>query len=255
MIEQYYFGQGKVFTRRYGVAGAKWRWWGDVSELNAAGASEKLSHKESYSGKKGTVRSFSLGNSMTLSGTLHQIDTESLAEQLYGEASVIAGGSVTGEDLGTVAVGDIIKLDYPGVSALVITDSTPTTPATIADTHYSQDPRFGSLEFLTLPTAPAPVMPLKAAYTHAGGKQVNFFTQPQPILEFRYEGVNLAEEEAPVIVEFYKTGTEPLQQLALINNGNALAGSAFSLEVLLDSSKPVTGPLGRFGRFIQVTPV
>lgn len=252
MIEQYYFGQGKIWSRLYGVAGAKWRWWGDVSELNAASATEKASHKESYSGKKATVRSFGIGQSMTLSGTLHQLDTVSLGELLYGEATTVAGGSVVGESLGTVAVGDIFRLANPGASSLVITDSLG-TPATIAATHYRFDGRFGDLEFLTLPSSPAPTMPLKAAYSYSGYKQVNFFTKPQPILEFRYEGVNLAENEAPVIVEFYKAATEPLQQLALINNGNQLAGSPFSLEVLLDSSKPVGGVLGQFGRMQQVT--
>ena len=257
MIEQYYFGQGRVYSRPYG-GGGRWRWWGDVSELNAAGSTEKLAHKESYSGKKGTVRSFGLGNAMTLSGTLHQVDTEGLAELLNGTVSTVAGGAVTGEDLGTVAVGDVLKLDYPGVtevagvSSLVINDSTSGTPAVIPASHYSLDPRFGNIEFLSLPSAPAPVMPLKAAYSHAGYQQVAFFTKPQPILEFRYEGVNLAEEEAPVIVEFYKAGTEPLQQLALISNGNTLAGMPFSIEVLIDSSKPIDGSLGRFGRFIQV---
>lgn len=251
MLEQYYFGQGRVYSRKYGVAGAKWRWWGDVSDLKAAGASDKVTHKESYSGKKGTVRSFGIGDSFTLTGTLHQIDTAGLADLLGGTVTTVDSGVVTGEDLGTVAVGDIIKLDYPGVSSLVISDSA-ATPVVIDAAHYDADVRFGTMEFLALPSAPAPTMPLTAAYSYAGYSQVAFFTQALPILEFRYEGVNLAEDEAPVIVEWYKVGPEPLKELALIQSGNTLAGSQFSLEALYDASKPLSGNLGRFGRFIQV---
>ncbi|MGA0610567.1 hypothetical protein [Caldimonas sp. KR1-144] len=249
MIESYYYGQGKVFTRK---SGGKWRWWGDVSTLTLAAAVEKVEHRESYSGKKSLVRSFPNSTTMTLAATLHQIDTEALAEQLYGAASEIAAGTVTGEVLGNVAVGDIIKLAHGGIEDLVITDSLG-SPATIADTHYEEDPRFGSIEFLSLPSGPAPTMPLKAAYGYAGGKQVNFMTQPAPVMEFRYEGINLAEGNAPVIVELYKLQTDPLQELALITDGNDVAGMQISASILLDSSKPALGDLGQFGRFRQVT--
>ncbi len=37
--------------------------------------------------------------------------------------------------------------------------------------------------------------------------------------------------------------------------GNDVAGTEFSMEALLDSSKPVSGTLGRFGRFIEVATV
>lgn len=250
-IEQYYFGQGKLSSRPFGTAGrGGWRWWGDVSKLDVAGSTEKLSHKESYSGQKATVRSFSLGSALTISGTLHQLDTLTLGELLYGVQSSVAGGAVVGENIGTVAVGDIIKLDYPGVTGLSIVDSAG-TPAEFSASLYELDPRFGSLEILSLPT-PAPTWPLVAAYSHAGHNQVAFFNKPQPILEMRYEGVNLAENEAPVIVEFYKVGTEPLQGLALIQDGNSLAGNGFSMEVMADTTRPMSGPLGRYGRFIQV---
>lgn len=255
MIEQYYFGQGKIFSRRKGVSGAKWRWWGDVSELNAnATPGDKISHKESYSGLKSKVRSIVLGNEMTLSGTLHQLNADTLADLLGGVVTTVAGGAVTGEDLGTVVAGDIIKLDYPGVSSLVVTDSLG-TPATIAATHYdSSELAFGSFEFLSLPSSPAPTMPLKAAYSYAGHKQVAFLASALPELEFRYEGVNLAENSAPVVAEFYKLAPEPLQQLALITNGNTLGGAQFTLEALADLTKPVSGSLGRFGRILEVTP-
>lgn len=256
MQETYYYGQGKVYSRVHGSNGP-WRWWGDLSALTFGGASEKVKHKESYSGSKATVRSFPIGKEMTLKGTLHQLDSDALAQQLWGAKSAIAGGSVTGETFpDDLVVGDIVKLDNAGitsasgVSTLVVTDSAG-TPATLTrGTHYNADDRFGSVEILSLG---AFTQPFKAAYTHAGGTQVNFMTQAQPIIEFRYEGINLAEDNAPVIVEFYKAATDTLEELALISDGTDVAGTSFSAEVLLDSSKPVGGDLGQFGRHILVT--
>ncbi|MDR3055255.1 MAG: hypothetical protein LBU53_07620 [Zoogloeaceae bacterium] len=250
-VEQYYFGQGRLWSRPYGSTNpADWRWWGDISQLDVAGETENIEHKESYSGQRNKVRSISLGSSMTITGTLHQVDTQALAALLYGAASEIEPAVVTGEALGTVSVGDFIKLDNPGVSALVITDSA-TSPVTFAPENYVLDANFGVIEIVSLPT-PLPTFPLKAAYQAAGGKQVNFFTQPQPNLELKYEGVNLAENMAPVQVHFYKVATQPLQGLALIQNGNELAGNQFTLDVLSDTAKPAAGPLGRMGRFIQI---
>lgn len=252
MIDYYYYGQGRLFSRRLNVPGSKWRWWGDVSSLTLAMQIEKLQHRESYSGNKGIARDFPISKAMTLNAVVHQLDTDSLAELVYGQTSQVAAGAVVNEDLGTVAVGDIIKLDYPGVSALAITDSATPTPATIAGTHYTLDPRFGHLEFTGLPSSPAPTMPLKAAYSHLANKQVNFLTQPQPIIEFRYEGFNLAESSAPVVVELYRLSTDPLQELALINNDTSLSSTTIACAVLIDTSKPAAGALGQFGRIIQL---
>lgn len=252
--EYYFYGQGKVWSRRLNPAGggqAKWRWWGDVSQLTLAMELEKLQHRESYSGNKGIARDFPISKAMTVNATAHQLDTDSLAELVYGATSAVDAGSVVGESLGTVAAGDTLKLDFTGVSDLVVTDSAG-SPVTVADTHYVLDGRFGSLEFLTLPTSPAPTMPLLAAYDHAANKQVNLLTQAQPIIEFRYEGINLAENNAPVVIELYRMSTDPLQELALINNDTSLSGVPIACAALIDTSKPATGPLGQFGRIIQL---
>lgn len=253
MIEQYYFGQGRVFSLRAGATANKWRWWGDVSKLSLTAELEKVTHKESYSGNKGTVREFPVSKTLKVAATLRQIDTQSLADSLFGAVSTVAGASVTDEVFPTgITAGDVVKLAYPGVSALVIKDSAG-SPVTIAAQYYELDARFGSIEFLGLPTAPAPTEPLKASYTYAGYKQVNFLTQAQPVMALRYEGVNLAEGNAPVIVELYKMSTDPLKELALITDGTDLAGLEIEAAVLIDSSKSATGSLGQFGRFLQVT--
>lgn len=249
--ETYYYGQGRVFSRPKGAASAAWRWWGDVSALSFGGTEENVAHRESYSGQRNPVRSFGIGGDRTLSGTIHQLDVAALAELLRGTVSTIAAGSVSGEELPEdIAAGDVIKLDLPyNVSALVITDSTG-SPVTVDPVNYELDAAFGSIEFLTIPGGA--VQPFKAAYTHLGARQVSFFSAAPQEIELRYEGVNLAEGNAPVIAEFYKVKTGPLQTLALITSGNTVAGTEFSAEALADSSKPRSGPMGQFGRFVEI---
>lgn len=250
--EQYYFGQGKVSSRQRNATGAaaKWRWWGDVSELSLAAESEAINHRESYSGTRGVVRNIVMPTGMTLTGTIRQLDPTSLAAEIYGTASTTEAGTVTAEVIPTVVVGDTIKLNHPGVSALIITDSTTGTAVTLAAENYRLDADFGSLEILTLPVGAT--QPFKAAYSYAGTRQVNFLTAPQPEIEFRYEGINLAEGNAPQILEIYKASTGLLKALALIQTGTEVAGREFTASVLLDSSKPAGGELGQYGRLIQI---
>ena len=97
-VETYYYGNGRVFLRPVGSAGnSGWRWAGDVSTLTFGGTDETASHKESYSGQKSKVRSFSIGGDRTLKATIHQMDSIILAELLRGTISEIAAGTVTAE--------------------------------------------------------------------------------------------------------------------------------------------------------------
>ncbi len=252
--ETYFYGQGEIDAAPIvnGVLG-KWRWIQDVSAMSIQLAVEKVEHKESYSGQKALVRSFPIGKTATVNITLHSIGPDNLALTLYGKVVAKAAGSVTGEVLpADLVAGDVIRLANFGVSELVITDSA-SSPAPLDPQYYAlrADGAYGEVQLLGLPT-PAPTQPFKAAYEYAANKQVGMFTAPQPTVALRYKGINLAEGGAPVIVELYKVATDPLQELALISDGNTVAGMQISGGILLDTSKPDTGDLGRFGRIIQL---
>ncbi|MEX6732513.1 hypothetical protein AB2C47_32530 [Pseudomonas aeruginosa] len=78
------------------------------------------------------------------------------------------------------------------------------------------------------------------------------FTAPQPTIALRYKGINLAEGGGRSSSSCSRFATDPLQELALISDGNTVAGMQISGGILLDTSKPDTGDLGRFGRIIQL---
>lgn len=252
--ETYYYGQGKLYLAIISASGVRdnWRWVGDVSALSGALQEETISHTESYSGKKARVREFGISPQLNMTATLHSLDTDNLALFTQGTATSESAGTVTGETLPTdLEAGDVVGLEYPGVTNLVLTDSA--DPAVSLDEeHYLLDPRFGSIELLSLPI-PAPTQPFVAAYSHAASKQVTFLTAAaRPNVALRYEGVNLAEGGAPVVMELYKLAPSLLQELSMITDGNQVAGLPVSLNALLDTSKPANGPLGQYGRIVQV---
>lgn len=257
MSETYYYGQGRLsVATRDATTGAlgKWRWIGDVSALSVKLSVEKVTHNESYSGQVAQTRSFPTKKTATLDMTLHQIDPDNLSLSLYGTTQVTAGSSVTAEVItaGLVA-GDVFYLANPGVTNVVMTDSTATPKTLVAGTDYVvDDPAFGRCRLLNAGTT---TQPFKAAYKYGDRKAVGMFTAPQPNVAVRYEGVNLAEGNAPVLVDLYKVATDPLQELALISSGNDVAGMQVSGGILLDSNKPATGTLGQFGAVTQITPV
>lgn len=252
--ETYFYGQGKVKLAIIKPDGSlePWRWIGDVSSLSFGMEEETIAHRESYSGNKTKVREWHHSPEMKLEATLHSLDVDNLTLFTQGTATSAIAGSVTGEALpNNLVEGSVVTLAHPGVSSLVITDSAG-SPVTLDPKHYALEAGYGNVEILSLPSPP-PTQPFKAAYQYAATKQVTFLSAAaRPNVAVRYEGINLAEGNAPVIAEFYKASSSLLSQLALITSGDDVAGMEVNFGVLLDGAKPAGGALGQFGRIIQV---
>lgn len=250
----YYYGQGKFSLAPLdpvtGLPGA-FVWVGDVSAAQAKYSSDKVQHKESFSGQRGLARSFPVGSGCDLSLTLHAFSPDNLARVLRSTVQSTTAGSASGESLGTgLTVGAQVRLANPGVSSVVITDSAG-TPGTllVEGTDYSVDANFGIVTVLNVGTY---TQPFKAAYSYKSRDAVGMFTQGQQYYALKYEGYNLAESSKPVIVDFYKLAPDILQQLDLISTGTDVAGLTLTGSALIDSTKPATGPLGQYGSVTQV---
>lgn len=254
LTEQYLYGQGRVsLALRNAVTGALGRfvYVGDVSAFSAKMTSEKGKHVESNSGQKGTVRSWSVGKGCTIDMTWHQFDTDNLAIVFQGTSVSTVAGTVTAETLESDLVdGDVFYLANPGATSIVITDSNATPVTLVEGTDYVvEDALFGRLRLLAAGTL---TQPLKAAYSYSARKAAGMFTTGQKEYALRYEGVNLAEGNAPVMADYYKVAPDVLQELALITSGSDAAGMQVTGEVLRDSNKPATGPLGQYGHITQI---
>lgn len=240
-MEKYYYGQGKIFLANRDTKGnpINQRWVGDVGELNFELSTEELTHKESWSGQRATAKRLNIGKDGKLSMTWYNHSPENLAFLLYGEVIKQDAGKVTETITTSVKVGDRITLKNINISNVKI-------GKLVLGTDYTTDEKYGAITFLTAQEAP-----ISVEYDYAASKSTPMFTaNPQDVF-FRYEGINLAENGEPIVVEFYKTQFSPAQAINLINNDTSLNGMQTTAGVLYDSEREENKSLGRYGRILM----
>jgi hypothetical protein len=248
--DTYFYGQGKVSVAIRNADGTRgpYLWAGDVSVCTPKFNSDKITHKESWSGSKSTAKSFGFGGEGTIDMTWHSIKPENLAILLQGNIVATAAGTVTDEEVDVdLVVGAEFRLKHIGVSELVLTDSSAAPKTLVEGVDYVGDLDFGRGELLTTGFT----KPIKAAYAHAATAEVGIFTAKPKSYSVLYEGINLAEDGAPVVAEFWNCTADVLQELALITDGNDVAGMQTTFNIQRDPTRPAAGPLGNFGRITQ----
>lgn len=252
--DRFYYGQGRVslaeINATTGAVGA-FVYVGDVSVLTPKFSVDKVQHTESNSGQLGLAASFDGKRTGTIDLTMHSLDATNLAKFTRGAVVQTASGTVTAETLpDALAEGDIVYLANQGASAIVLTDSTGSPVTLVADTDYFvEDAAFGRIRMGDVSTF---TQPFKAAYSYSASKSVSFFKTGQKNYALKFEGVDLANDNAPVMVDFYKVAPSVLQQLDLITTGNDVAGAQVSADILIDTSKAASGDLGQFGRIVYI---
>lgn len=229
---------------------------GNIADLKVALKVDNLEHYESQSGQRSLDLRLPKQKSATVSLTIEEFTRENLALALYGSFVVNNGGTVTDEPFSgpMPVIGDRYLLAHQRVSALVVKDSS-ATPKTLVDgTDYTADLAFGAVQFLRLNDGGTPavpyVAPFKASYAFGTVTEIGMFTQPLPERFLRLEGINTAQNNAPVLVELYRVAFDPLKDLSLISDDLA----KFPLEgaLLADPTKPVDATLGQFGRVVMI---
>lgn len=223
------------------------RWLGNVPEATLALGAESVDKIESYSGKRLQMGRLTTGVTAALNVTLDEWSAANLALAYQATVADIAASSVTGEDFppGLLA-GDLVRLDHPFASSLVITDSATPTPATVPGTNYSLEGHGKNRVRILDPGAF--VQPFNAAYSYEAAKNVVLFSQIGVPVYLQFDGIN-TETNEPVLMEFWRTRFDPVSEVGLINAeyGNLpLAGA-----VLYDQTKEADPLLGGFGRMLQ----
>lgn len=243
MNETYYYGQGKVYLARRLNDGSSlnWRWAGDVSDLTVSLVVDRKTKKQSYGGQLAVSEYYIIEQSGSVAAVWHELSPENLSVVLQGNIVSAEAGRET-ETLKNVIAGGRYSLRYPNIRRLVIDGLN-------AGIDYTLDSLFGTIEFLTTPT----VEPVSVFYTYAGNINTALYTKKPEQLALRYEGVNLAENGIPVLVELYKLEFDPISAMALINNSTSLAGLETNAMLMLDSSRAADDELGRFGRVTNIT--
>lgn len=246
----YFAGQGKLFvaTVSGGVPGP-FRFVGNVPELTIRLETDVLEHKESTSGQRLTDLRLIREKRASFSAALEDFSAENLALALYGAKSQVTSGNVTGETFpNPVAPGDYVRLAKQKVSSVVIKDSAATPATLVQGTDYEiASADHGTIKILNVGTY---VQPFKADYSYAQVTHVNLFTQAQPQVWLRFEGLNSADANKPVLVELYKCAPNPLNELSLI--GEEIARMQLEGSALYDETKVSDSLLGQFGRVVLI---
>ncbi|MFN4003322.1 MAG: hypothetical protein ACK4J1_01270 [Hylemonella sp.] len=245
----YFSGQGRVYLAARDSNGnpLALRWVGNVPDLKVSLNVETIEHKESYSGQRLTDLQLIKSKDGEFSCTLEEISTENLELSLFGTTSAIASGSVTDETLPTgITAGETRLLARQLVSSVVVSDSA-TTPATLVEgTHYRVHANQGAIEFLSVTGF---TQPFKVDYAYGAAKSVAMFRAAQPEVWLRFDGVNTADGNKPVILDLYRVAINPTKDLSLISD--ELQRFELSGRVLADVTKAGDAQLGQFGRLIM----
>lgn len=248
MSQPYQFGLGKLYFRPADDVGAAWQSFGDLSSLLLSAAPLAGGRTENWSGNRGRLPGQQQVGSLSVAAVAHALHPEALAELTSGDLFEHAAGAVVGYVLPSVGPGSNVRLPHLGVSDLVMTDG---VSATIEPAHYDLDSAFGSLEIVSLPASPVPTPPLRVSYRHAASRSVGLLERDARPLELRYEGVNLAAANAPVVLELWRVELDRLKEMPLVEGGAVMRGVPISGDVLLDTARTQPGMRGGFGRITQ----
>lgn len=137
----------------------------------------------------------------------------------------------------TLAVGDTVALlGFAGADAALL-NGKEATVVTATGLLFTVDINTsGKTITLGTPSVTLPVVTgISAVYDTAAQYLVNALTQPLTEISVRFEGLNTAEENSPVIVELFKFAIDPLKELSLLSDNFG----SFQIEgaLLLDSSR------------------
>lgn len=221
----------------------------DVSQMDLGFTAEEGTHTEHRSGQRLEDFTWETKNSGTVTLGVDSHHAENIAMMFRGEVSTLSG-SFTAEEIAATlpAVGDILRLPYGNLSAVVITDSSAGPKTLTAGTNYRLDADYGDLEVLNVTTGAPFVAPLKAAGSYGAQTNITLMTSAQKEYWLRYKGVN--PDGARVLVELYRWKPKPGEMMKLITG--EVTVSSLQGKVMADNTKANDAELGQFGRVIYL---
>jgi len=242
-IDYSYIGAGQVYLRNRDGSGGLVP-VGNVAELNLSVEEEEKTLRDYTAGGGGLRNEVSRIQGVSAKMKLHDISPANLAIALYGSASAIDSGSITGEII-SVKKGALVPLAHVAASSVVITEDTDTSPATyVAGTDY--EVRTAGIWFPDASTIPGATV--RVNYTHPGQDVVEAITQTAGIYELVFDGLNEARSGKPQVVTAHRVRFGAAADLSLI--GDDYAGLELAGSLLADNEQGAG--LSRFFKAVLV---
>ena len=221
----YYSGQGVLLASTRDAEGKPEGFFriGNVPTLSVSVDQTTTEHKESQSGARATDLRLTTETNVTFSAVLENFSADNLKIALRANVDEVIAGSVTDEP-GKIYFGKITAFDHVKVSTVVIKKGLDTLVEYVdddTDYDYKINLEAGSIEG-TIGT-PATVGltdgdDITYSYSYDAQRVVSAITEPATDYYLRFEGLNTAVNNEPVIVEFFKISPDILSELAFISD-------------------------------------
>ena len=235
-----YLGAGQVYARAEGIAAALAP-IGNVSELKLAIEEESKELTDYTHGGGGTYAEVKRIKGVTVTITMHDLNTVNLARVLNGDTEAVTSGTITDEAY-TAYQGGLIRLAHPQPTSVVVTSGDGLTTYE-ADTDY--EVRHEGV--FILDGAIADGTDIKVSYAYEGYDVVQALTKSGVILEMAFGGVNEADSGKPVIVDLFRVSPGAAKEISLI--GDDFASLQLEGKLLVDTTKSGAG----ISRYMKVS--
>lgn len=217
---------------------------GVADSCEVAFETETVTQVESHTGNRLEVGSLTMSKSGTLSMVLKDWNLHNLALVMYGKELKTTAGSVTAEAVPAgVVAGARIRVDHPFISDVAIDNNG--TPLVEGTDYVVESTNAGIIQFLTAPSAGTTI-----AYQYVDSNSLSIFTEPSPERWFLLDGMNTADENAPLVLQLYRVKFNPIENLSLLHN-EGFGELPVSGSVLADLEQPVNSEMGYFGHISQ----
>lgn len=257
MASDYMYLHGKLYMsdRTAGGEPDNFVEWPEASDIELNLETSDIEHVS----KSEPIASLDLSVPYMVKGSGNIIVDSSIAKiiaaSLYGEENAIAGGSFIAANAvfpSGIAVGDIMPI--PGgrknISSLSIVDSTGSPVTLTLGTHYEVvSLAAGLVRFLDVTTGSV-VQPFKAAGTEAAATGIGIFQQRTLEKYFLFDGVNIADDDAAKIIEFYRLQLQPTANWKIMGDGAEVTRFTIPFKLLKDATKASDATFGQYGRYV-----
>ena len=219
MPSRYFIGKGRLFFATKSTSTGlptDFTWLGNVPKLTLSTNQADVEHKESYSGFNFTDMVIATGQKASASFTVEEFTRQNLSYFLFGTSSTITAASVTSETV-TAKLGGYVPVANINITTWtsLVLGSAPATVYTNG-TDYTIDLKSGMIFFPSSSTI-ADGASLRANYSFGAIERISGFTANQnPTYWLRFNGLNQAENNNPVIIDIYNFRPKPVGSIELI---------------------------------------
>jgi hypothetical protein len=197
---------------------------------------------ESQTGNNSIDKVIERALKVEMSMTLDSMASENLARMVFGKVTTTAAGTVTNESHQAIP-GKYLTLKNINVTTLTSITNVGGTVTYAAGAGY---------EVTDLPSGLIKILggaisntEIRANYSYGASEAVAAFAAPNTEYWLRFNGLNSAEEDSPVIIDCFKVRFAPASDIPVINN-DGFAEYKQSGTCLFDATQSATGKLGRY---------